>query len=432
MPASRRARISPNTPVEDLVSLLAHKEIDGMPAGWGRWDSAHEAHRRMARTFLENLSAYPDRFSGRGIVICAGGYRLFTCGYVCARMLRHLGCELPIQFWHFANEVDPSMTHIVAPLDVTCVNANEVDRQNEQPSRILRGYELKPFAMLHCPYREVLLLDADNVPLVDPAFLFDTPEYEQTGALFWPDYGRLERSRDIWGICEVPYRDEPEFESGQCVVDKRRCWRALNLTRHYNDHSDFYFQHIHGDKDTFHMAFRRTETPYAMPKRGIRPLDATMCQHDFQGRRIFQHRNLDKWLLDGSNRRIRGFRLESLCREFLADLRSCWSGRMFWSGPAEAVESRVHNQIKDKRFRYVRVGYDARVLEFRADGTIGEGAATCERFWMISMSDGKPVLTIYGDADVTCHLHAEDGVWKGAWISHERMPIELQPVAGDK
>src|SRR5262249_39277602 len=145
-----------------------------------------------------------------------------------------------------------------------------------------------------------------------------TAEYREHGAIFWPDFGRLKASRRIWDACEVAYLDEPEFESGQIVVDKQRCWQALNLTMHYNEHSDYYFQHIHGDKETFHMAFRRLGKSFAMPPFGIHPLAQTMCQHDFQGNRIFQHRNLDKWRLDGSNRRIDGFIDEDVCRYFLA------------------------------------------------------------------------------------------------------------------
>jgi len=70
-------------------------------------------------------------------------------------------------------------------------------------------------------------------------------------------------------------------------------------------------------------------------------------------------------------------------------------------------------------------------MELRADGTIGKGAAGCERFWAINVLDGKPALTILGDGGVTCHLHAENGAWKGAWISHEQMPIELMPVGSE-
>jgi hypothetical protein len=109
-------------------------------------------------------------------------------------------------------------------------------------------------------------------------------------------------------------------------VDKALCWRPLRLAMWYNEHSDFFYCHQHGDKDTYHMAFRKLDQPYAMPSRPIQPLDATMCQHDFEGRRIFQHRNTDKWLYDGSNRRVEGFLHEDACRQILAELREMWDG----------------------------------------------------------------------------------------------------------
>lgn len=37
-------------------------------------------------------------------------------------------------------------------------------------------------------FDEVLLLDADSVPLVQPEELFETPAYVATGSLFTPDY----------------------------------------------------------------------------------------------------------------------------------------------------------------------------------------------------------------------------------------------------
>ncbi|HEX7377931.1 MAG TPA: hypothetical protein VF278_12500 [Pirellulales bacterium] len=55
--------------------------------------------------------------------------------------------------------------------------------------------------------------------------------------IFWPDYGHIEESRLMWEAAEVSYRDEPEIESGQIVLDNARCWRSLNLAMHYNEHS---------------------------------------------------------------------------------------------------------------------------------------------------------------------------------------------------
>lgn len=40
-----------------------------------------------------------------------------------------------------------------------------------------------------CPMcRQVLLLDADNLPLANPERLFSSDEYRHTGALFFPDW----------------------------------------------------------------------------------------------------------------------------------------------------------------------------------------------------------------------------------------------------
>jgi hypothetical protein len=153
------------------------------------------------------------RFDGRGVVICAGGFRYFTCAWVCVNLLRHHGCRLPIQLWHLgADEMTNGMRALVAPLDVECVDALEL--QKRHPARVLRGWELKPYSIINCPFREVLLLDADNVPLTDPEYLFDGAEYHRAGAVFWPDFGRLRPDRTVWPLAGIPCADEQEFETG--------------------------------------------------------------------------------------------------------------------------------------------------------------------------------------------------------------------------
>lgn len=297
-----------------------------------------------AAEFIAQVPPFPKRrFSGRGIVICAGGARYFACAWVCIRMLRHLGCELPIELWHLGrHEVDPAMEDLVQPFGVRCVDARGFMRRH--PMRNPLGWELKAYALLHSRFREALSLDADNVPVRDPSFLFDSPEFRAVGAVFWPDYGKLSPRRRIWKLCGVSYRLEPEFESGQIVVDKGRCWRALNLAWWFNDHSEFFYRHIHGDKETFHMAWRRLEQPYAMPPHPVRSLMGTMCQHDFAGRILFQHRNTPKWKLFGSNERIDGFEHEETCLRFLAELRENWNGRVSGRLPLEHRGLRTFRQ----------------------------------------------------------------------------------------
>ena len=119
------------------------------------------------------------------------------------------------------------MAALLAPFGVACVDGRQV--RLTHPVRLLQGWELKAFSLLHTRFAEVLLLDADNVPVLDPAFLFDDPVFREKGAVFWPDFGRLGPERAIWRITGIPYRDEPEFESGQILVDRTRCWEAPDL-----------------------------------------------------------------------------------------------------------------------------------------------------------------------------------------------------------
>lgn len=298
--------------------------------------------RLACERFLENLPPAPPIDPGRGIVICGGGLRYFTGAWVCVHMLRRLGCSLPIQLWHLgAAELDPFMASLLAPLRVTCVDATAVRRRH--PVRRLDGWELKPFALLHAPFREVLLLDADNVPVVNPEGLFDSAPFRETGAVFWPDCGRLSRTQVIWTSCGLARPEEPEFESGQILVDKQRCWRALRLSLWFNEHSDFYYQHLHGDKETFHLAFRKLRQPYRLVPIPVRRLTGTMCQHDFDGRRLFQHRNTAKWNLSGRNRRVPDFRFEEECRQFLGQLRAVWDGRVVHRRPRRS--SRIRGKV---------------------------------------------------------------------------------------
>ena len=281
---------------------------------------------RAAR-FIETIPPCPDTFAGRGIVICGGDVEYFTCAWVCVQQLRRLGCALPVQLWHLGpKELDEPMRALLAPLGVECVDAHEVRRRH--PARTLNGWELKAYALLHCPFREALLLDSDNVPVVNPEFLFDTPPFREAGAVFWPDYWRTKEDRAAWRIFDVPFRDEPEFESGQILLHKERGWRALNLAMWFNEHSDFFYQHVWGDKDTFRFAWHRVGQKFAMPPFPIHKLQDTMCQHDFEGRRVFQHRNMDKWKFHGENKRITGFLFEDECFADLARLRTLWDGKM--------------------------------------------------------------------------------------------------------
>lgn len=407
-------------------------------------ESSIAAHQRLQDEAIRSAPPYPaDRFGGRGIVMAAGGPRHFTNAWVTLNVLRRVvGCTLPVQLWYLGpDEMSAQMIELLRPLDVECVDAFEVRRRH--PVRRLGGWECKPYAIIHSPFREVIWLDTDNSPLVDPSFLFSEPEYERTGALFWPDLYRLAQDHPIWAICRVPWRYEPEFESGQIVLDKARCWNALQLTMHLNERSDFYYQYVWGDKETFHMAWRMLEQPYAMTPSPSRmavgywsqaPATDLGCwtqfQHDFASRPIFHHRtSTGKWNLLGENLRFLGFPFDAFCQEALAELRERWDGRVK-SAPRPLRPARTEAEIvAASPFRYIRRATDERTLELLPDGLIGAGAAAAERSWRLEQHEGGTTLLLDGEYGVICRLRLDDdGIWRGRWLQFEQMPIELIPL----
>ncbi|MDX1952588.1 MAG: glycosyltransferase family 9 protein [Verrucomicrobiota bacterium] len=272
------------------------------------------------------LSSYGGEHKGRGIVICGGGLTYFTSAWVSISILRKLGCQLPIELWHLADELSPRMRSLMKTLNVRCVDAGEVRKRH--PVRRLGGWELKAYALVHSSFREILLLDADNVPVDDPSYLFSTPEFLETGAIFWPDFDKFRRTHLIWENFGMTQPAGPEFESGQIVIDKEKCWKPLLLALWINEHSDFFYRYIHGDKETFHLAFRKLGLPFSFIPHPIHALWGTMCQHDFSGKRIFQHRNGDKWNLFLLNQQIDDFLLEQECRKAVIELRELWDGNL--------------------------------------------------------------------------------------------------------
>ena len=393
------------------------------------------------QVMLDRVAAAPhtypeERFAGRGIVVCGGGDVYFACAWVCIGMLRRLGCTLPVELWYRGpSEMNARMLELMRAAGVVCVDAYE--RARRDPVRRLDSWELKPFAIAYSGFEEVLYLDADNVPVQNPESLFDTAGYEETGAVFWPDRytgpgsGREWLTRRAWEVCRVPYRLEPEIEAGQLLIDKRRCWRPLMIALHMNEHSDFYYAHFYGDKDTFRLAWHRAGLPYTLVPHRIRNLGSSdvIVQHDFGGRVLFQHRNGDKWSVLRQPKRVPGFVHEDACRGLLSELRARWLPPVR-SLPSEFtdVERAAYDEICASRvFRYQLEGHGARLLELRPDFTIGAGAALMEVAWMVEEDkDGEPVLSVRNANAPTCFLRrTEDGAWAGRWRVYDRMRVRL-------
>jgi hypothetical protein len=99
--------------------------------------------------------------------------------------------------------------------------------------------------------------------------------------------------------------------------------------------------------------------------------------------------------------------------------------------PGGPVEAEFLRRLREPvRYRYVRVGFDERVVELLPGGGIGDGRDRCEEHWFVEDAAAGLELILAGVGQVTCRLtRGADGVWRGRWCSHERMMVELCPLS---
>lgn len=67
-----------------------------------------------------------------------------------------------------------------------------------------QGFSFKVWALVYVTsFRHVVLLDADNTPLVPPQILFNLPEVAAHGNLHWPDFTRGGEGGPWWVVGAV-------------------------------------------------------------------------------------------------------------------------------------------------------------------------------------------------------------------------------------
>eukprot|EP00434_Breviolum_minutum_P007273 symbB.v1.2.006420.t1/scaffold383.1/size215797/2 len=249
---------------------------------------------------------------GRGVVVCAGG-PYTQLALITLRLLRDL-CDLPIEVWYLPEEAKEMHEEKLWPSN-TVLREIPISLPRRRPDI----WAVKPLALLYSGFREVLLMDADNLPAVSPEQLFDTPQYLQSGALFWPDFGPFqEKTPEQWLVLsgglwkERPSSIRWEQESGQLLVDKSKCGpmlqRAATMAMHLRELSP-YLPGDGGDKDLFQLAWAlggQSATWCPMPAAAgcLTPQRAhtvhgpfvghAMVHHSYDGVPCFLHRTIDK------------------------------------------------------------------------------------------------------------------------------------------
>ncbi|TCD01256.1 alpha-mannosyltransferase [Pedobacter psychroterrae] len=276
--------------------------------------SAISKIRLMLDDCTKTIPDYPQNFfSGKGIVICAGGISYLTCAWILINRLKEVKCKLPVELWFRSGELSQLSIQTFKSLGIECRMFDSQSIEN------LDGVGLKPLAIKLSKFKEILYLDADNFCLKDPSYLFDYEKYKEFGAVFWPDYWRTAKDNPIWQIVDNYQYNDFEQESGQIMINKEICWKELNLTIYMNKEKRIFYQLLLGDKDTFKFSWNFLKSKFQMigfdagscgficSKEGF--IGKTMTQHDPNGNLLFLHRNLGKWNVNDSSQIIWKFLL---------------------------------------------------------------------------------------------------------------------------
>ena len=142
-------------------------------ASWGRKSAALAAEygkeesffrQKQKLTKLMESDGWSASGGSRGIVTCAGGQTYVLNLLVMLRLLRtHLKCTLPVQIFYWgADDIDPATAHFLATnpnlgiVEVIDASTYPVpSHRRVPPDESMRGFPLKPFALLMSSFTEV-------------------------------------------------------------------------------------------------------------------------------------------------------------------------------------------------------------------------------------------------------------------------------------
>lgn len=201
-----------------------------------------EAHRQVIES-LPPYNSVSHTFQGQGIVIVAGsryaGYAATSVG-----VLRLHGSKLPVEIWaKDDDEEDLAWCEELSLQGVACRRISDYAPVGSlwdwiNPLAWLgtpvpwSPYQWKVMAILFSSFEEVLFLDADSIPVQDPAFLFESEIYREKGAIIWPDYWQSIASHWLPYILDITETKssemwhQPTAEAGQMLWNKRVHWKV--------------------------------------------------------------------------------------------------------------------------------------------------------------------------------------------------------------
>ncbi|KAF1355337.1 mannosyltransferase putative-domain-containing protein [Delphinella strobiligena] len=227
--------------------------------------------------FASHMNLHASLYkAGRGIVLSAGEDQV---PYLLATIpaMRQVGCDLPIEIMYLGDE-DISEEYRDELEKISGVVTRDMKQMVRDSGWELKGWAAKPFAMLLSSFQEVMFIDADAVFFRNPESLFEDPQYQKTGALFFKDRSLFPESKRRWlrSILPKPISKSVQRsrlwtgesghqqESGVILVDKWRHFVEMLLVTRMNgpdrdgnkaEGIEGIYDMVYGDKETFWLAW---------------------------------------------------------------------------------------------------------------------------------------------------------------------------------
>lgn len=233
----------------------------------------------------------------KSVITLAGGSYLPGAA-VQAMELKAIGCDWPhVLFTVPGDEISRPYRRLFSDLDVEI--------------RQITGYLGHPWtakrnAIQQMPKTDVLFLDADNIPLIDPEIIRLDPRYQNTGSIFWRDFETMPANHPLYALCGVEGREQQAQEAGQLMINTERCAMALDCLAALDANWKEIYEITRGDKDMWRMAWLKSWTPWewGSPDIGIILDDSgngRVITQKWGVREIFHHRVHAKFSLEGDN-----------------------------------------------------------------------------------------------------------------------------------
>lgn len=269
-------------------------------------DTVQDEMKSLHKSFLSALkeeiipSYGPQLYKGKGIVMVAGG-KFTLIGMPAIKAIRENGDEdIPIEIMVPPDNTDESYfcEQILPELDPSGKSRCVYMEKLFDPSTFqkVKGYQLKPLALLASSFENALLLDADNYVINSISNIFNTSPFKKHGLVLWPDYWRRLHHPSLYDVTGIkvetdnqtrysfddvsppeiyknenpknaPFHDlegtipDSSTESGQLLVNKSKHLETIILSLYYNYNGPSHYYPLlgqgyagEGDKDTFALA----------------------------------------------------------------------------------------------------------------------------------------------------------------------------------